>query len=286
MKLYTFTVPPEYDGRLYALARRMLPQEPEYRLAKAFADRDVKQGGVRVSKAAMAEPGAEIKIYLPEGKTLEAPPILYEDENVLIVRKPVGVSCEADAKGGLTLADRLCQACPGRWPVPPVPCHRLDNQTDGLLLLAKTAQAEAELRQAFHDHQVHKRYVCLVKGVPKPEEATLDAWLRKDAQRARVTVLDHAAPGAQPIRTGYRVLQKGEVSRVSVRLYTGRTHQIRAQLAHIGHPLLGDDVYGDRAFNKEHKAKRLMLTATELRFSLTGRLAYLNEKIFTIEPEF
>ena len=103
---------------------------------------------------------------------------------------------------------------------------------------------------------------------------------------ARVRVLDRPAAGALPIRTEYRVLAGGDVSRLEVTLHTGRTHQIRAHLAHIGHPLLGDDKYGDRDFNREHHAKRLMLTATELTFDMESELAYLNAMQFRLSPKF
>lgn len=165
-------------------------------------------------------------------------------------------------------------------------CHRLDNQTEGLLLLARTEEARLAMEEGFYHHRIHKRYTCLVKGTPEPREHTLRAFLRKDAARARVQVLSHEAPGALPIITEYRVMEAGECARLRITLHTGRTHQIRAQMSAIGHPLLGDDQYGDRAFNKQHKTRKLMLCATELRFALEGRWAYLNELVLTTQPSF
>ena len=95
-----------------------------------------------------------------------------------------------------------------------------------------------------------KRYICLVRGMMKPPSATCRAYLRKDADAARVTILDQPAPDAKPIVTEYETVETGPVSRLRVHLVTGRTHQIRAHLASLGHPLLGDDVYGDRAVNR------------------------------------
>ena len=287
MKLETFMLPDvPIQGKLYPAIRRMLPQVPERFIREAFERRDVKMDGVRVARDAVARSGAEIKIYLSDDCYTQSPEILYQDDHLMVVYKPVGVSCEADHKGGQTIGEWVFQSANGRLRQPPMPCHRLDNQTDGLLLLALDEHTRALMEQAFHDREVHKKYVCLVRGQPILPEAVLDAYLLKDALNASVQVLDKRAPGAVPIRTGYRVLQGGGVSRLEITLFTGRTHQIRAHMAHIGYPLLGDDKYGDRAFNREQHAKRLMLTATELTFTLDGELSYLNDMRFSISPKF
>ena len=287
MILKQFAVPEALDGaKLSVVVRRMLPLVADGCIREAFVRRDVKADGTRTPPDALMHTGAQIAVYLSEGCETAAPEILYEDEWLLVVNKPAGISCEADEKGGLTIGELLQSAYPERFTVPPMPCHRLDNPTDGLLLLAKDEPTLQLMEQAFRERRVHKRYQCLVKGTPVPAHAVLDAYLRKDAAHATVTVIDRPERGALSIRTEYKVLAAGEVSRLSVMLHTGRTHQIRAHLASVGHPLLGDDKYGDRAFNRLHKAKRLMLTATELSFTLEGRLAYLNAKRFALEPMF
>lgn len=287
MIVETFMLPEnETRGKLYPIIRRMLPQVPERFIRDAFERRDVKMNGTRVKRDAETIPGAEIKIYFSDDCPAHSPEILYEDENLIIVNKPAGISCEADGKGGLTIGEWLQQCYPDRLRTVPMPCHRLDNPTDGLLILARDEHTLALMEQAFHDRRVHKKYVCLVRDEPYPPEATLDAYLVKDAINAQVRVYDHPVAGAQPIRTGYHVLIGGNVSRLEITLYTGRTHQIRAHMAHIGYPLLGDDKYGDREFNRAHHAKRLMLTATELTFEVEGELSYLNGKRFTLKPKF
>lgn len=287
MILETFTLPEiGMEGRLYPAIRRMLPQVPERFIREAFERRDVKMNGVRVKRDTEAIPGAEIKIYFSDDCPAHSPEILYEDDNLIIVNKPVGVSCEADDKGGLTIGEWLFQCYPDRLDIVPMPCHRLDNPTDGLLILARNEHTLALMKQAFYDRTVHKKYICLVYSEPVPPEAVLEAYLLKDAANAQVRVYDRPVAGALPIRTGYRVLAGGEVSRLEITLYTGRTHQIRAHMAHIGHPLLGDDKYGDRNFNREHHANRLMLTATELTFEVEGELSYLNGKRFALTPKF
>lgn len=284
MKLYTFTVPFDTrSGRLLPLAGRMLPEVPEYVLREAFKKRDVKVNGQRVGMDAKLEPGAEVKIYARETETKAVSiPVVYEDEQVLVVLKPAGVSCEADAKGGQTLTQLLCK------PDQPEPllCHRLDNPTEGLIVLAKTPEAQTELQQAFRERRIHKTYVCLVRGTPSPEHAVLRHYLIKDARKAQVRVQDSPASGAKTVITEYTVLEAGECARLKVDLHTGRTHQIRAHMAYIGHPLLGDDLYGDRAFNKEHKTRKLMLCSAELRFEVEGPLKYLNDRVFTAKPSF
>lgn len=289
MNVYRVTVPLDIQQtRLYPLLGRMLPELPEYALREAFHKRDVKMNGVRVGREEPALPGAEVCVYTRYAAMRESIKILYVDENVALVVKPVGVSCEADVKGGRTMAELALSALREKEPGAEMPllCHRLDNQTDGLLLLARNNAAEAELKEAFKHRRIHKEYICLVKGIPSPAHGVLERYLLKDAAKARVRVLERPIPGAVPIVTAYSVLEPGEVSRLRVQLHTGRTHQIRAQMAAMGHPLLGDDAYGDRDFNRKRKAKRLMLCATGLSFELAGALSYLNEKRFHMDAPF
>ncbi len=289
MKRYTFRVPADIrETKLFALVKRMLPELPDYVIRQAFDKRDVKAGGARVGKDAWAVSGADIELYTPYAALETTVQVLYEDGNVLVVRKPAGVSCEADEKGGKTIAEWVGEWLQAKDPAAPLPlmCHRLDNQTEGLLLLAKGEEAQRELIRAFQQGQIHKEYACLVKGAPKPPHRTLEAYLLKDAALGRVRVISGPAHGARSIKTEYEVVEAGEVSRLRVTLYTGRTHQIRAQMAAIGHPVLGDDWYGDRAFNRRYKAKRLMLCAVALSFSIAGALEYLNAHRFVVEPFF
>lgn len=290
MKLHMFTVASNAQaGRLYAYARRMLPDVPEYAIREAFQKRDVKVDGQRVGMNAMLVPGAEVRIYTRDLEVRAVDiPVVYEDENVLAAVKPAGISCEADAKGGKTLSQllhaQMLKADPDAKE--PLLCHRLDNPTSGVIVLAKDESVQLELQDAFRNRQIHKEYTCLVRGTPEKKHQVLTHWLIKDAAKARVRVLAEERPGAKKIITEYSVLEAGETSRLLIRLHTGRTHQIRAHMAYIGHPLLGDDEYGDREYNRSHKCRKLMLCSTRLTFSLEGRLSYLNDKEFTCKPAF
>jgi 23S rRNA pseudouridine955/2504/2580 synthase len=120
----------------------------------------------------------------------------------------------------------------------------------------------------------------------KPPSAVCHAWLVKDPLHAEVRITDREIPGARPIVTGYETLESGPVSRLRIHLITGRTHQIRAHLAALGHPVLGDDLYGDRDFNRREKARTLKLCAVSLKLDTEGRLPNLDGREFSIDPPF
>lgn len=271
--------------------RRFLPSLPESTVRKVFQARDVKLDGVRVTRDTPVCAGQTLSVFLPASfRDAESLRIIYEDDDVLLVNKPAGISVEADDPGSLSLTD-LCRIHVGSFSggapaFPPAPCHRLDHRTCGLCLFAKNERSLTVLLEAFKLRTVEKYYTCLVRGIMKPPSAVCNAWLLKDAGRAVVRILDHEVTGARPVTTGYETLQSGPVSRLRVHLVTGRTHQIRAHLAALGHPVLGDDLYGDRAFNRQQKSRSLKLCATELTLNTNGALPALDGKTFLIDPPF
>ena len=290
MKLKTLQIPPQGEGdRVDRVIHRYFPELPEQSIRAAFLRRDVKLDGTRVPRERKVHTGQELRIYLPEDAAESSPlQVVYEDDEVLLVNKPAGISVEPDGKGGVTLTELCLRHVREEDPeaAPPSACHRLDNQTCGLCLFAKTEETLAAMETVFRNREMEKRYECLVRGIPKPAAAECRAYLVKDPKAARVRVTDHPVPSGKLIVTAYETVEAGPVSRLRVRLITGRTHQIRAHLAALGHPVLGDDVYGDRAWNREKKTRSLRLCAVSLILRTGGRFPNLDGREFRIAPPF
>ncbi len=290
MKLRKMTVPPQGEGeRTDRLIARFFPELPDRSVRAAFLRRDVKLDGRRVSREEKARAGQELRIYLPDdGEEQSLLRVVYEDGDVLLVNKPAGISVEPDGKGGVTLTElcaRYVRESDSSAPAPEA-CHRLDNRTGGLCLFARNERAKEILLDVFRRRTMEKYYECLVRGIPKPARAECEAWLVKDAKAGRVRISDRPAEGGKLIRTGYETLEAGPVSRLRVHLITGRTHQIRAHLAALGHPILGDDVYGDRKWNRDRKTRELRLWAVSLRLDTGGRLPALDGREFRVNAPF
>ena len=249
--------------------------------------RSAKVDGVRITGDPVLGVGQVLTVYWPKAylQTLQAdasvPPVVYEDEHILVIDKPYGLMSQSESGSAIgNNALGLVRGMLGRRGenTDVVLCHRLDVMTGGLLMFAKdAASAEAGLA-AFESRDIDKIYTCDVKGCPSKQTAVLEAWLRKDDRIARVSITDYPAHGAVPVKTGYRVLESGRFSRLEVSLFTGRTHQIRAHLSHIGHPILGDDKYGDRMLNRQLGVRHQHLWATRMTFHTSGALAYLKGK--------
>ena len=290
MKMKQWTVSPQGEGeRLDRLIARYFPELPERTVRAAFLRRDVKLDGRRAPREERARAGQELRIYLPDDAEEQALlRVVYEDEDVLLVNKPAGISVEPDGKGGVTLTELCARHAREKDPGAEEPraCHRLDNQTSGLCMFARNARALEILEGVFRSRELEKYYECLVRGIPKPAAAECQAWLVKDPRAGRVTVLDRETPEGKIIRTGYETLEAGPVSRLRVHLITGRTHQIRAHLAALGHPILGDDVYGDRRWNRERKTRTLRLCAVSLRMDTGGALPGVDGREFRIRAPF
>ncbi len=189
--------------------------------------------------------------YLPAFRAGSA---VYEDEDLLVVDKNPGTEVETDLLSELSAI---------RSPLFPV--HRLDANTMGLVVLAGTEAAEADLLDAFARHETGKVYEAILVGTPKAPAGTLVHYGLKDEARAYMRLVDKDTPGALKMELSYRIVEiRGGLSKAEIRLMTGRTHQIRVQMAALGCPVLGDDKYGDREANRRYRQKRQLLLSKRL----------------------
>lgn len=260
------------------------------RLNKALRENKIKLNGKKQPLSTRVQNGDIVRLFLNddvlEKRALPAAMLVYEDDDILVVNKPAGV--EVDGPADDTLLKRVCATLAERGGASQaVLCHRLDAGTSGLILLARNAAAEQFLTEAIRQRQIQKRYLCVTFGRPQPPAALLHDYLSKDAERGVVRILSAPAPGAKEILTGYETLAvSGRLALLQVDLITGRTHQIRAHLAHIGCPILGDSKYGNNTANRELHFKYQALCAWELRFPAQiedARFSRLAGRVFHAE---
>ena len=291
-----FTVTREKDGMLLSKLLLQVGDMPPWAVKQAMKKRDVRVDNVRISEDVRVHEGQDIRVYWSKealtAQTQNKPalPIIFEDEHVLVVNKPQGLQSQNEENplvGDSALTRVLAVKKENGEQTDQIRlCHRLDVQTGGLLMFTKDEASYEAALEAFEKRTMEKYYTCRVKGCPAKQKAVMHAYLRKDAQLSRVAVTDYPARAALEIVTGYRVLEAGEYARLEVELMTGRTHQIRAHLAHIGHPILGDDKYGDRALNRKLGLKKQQLWSTRLVFHASGVLAYLEGKSVSVDCPF
>ena len=229
--------------------------------------KDIKVNGVRTGKNIPLNKGDEVVYYTnvkQESKLSHN--TVFEDENIYIADKFSGVSSE-----GLFSELSLRGEC--------YAVHRLDRNTQGLIIYAKNKVSEEELLRAFKERRIEKTYIALCKNAFREREATLTAYLKKEG--GFVKIFEKPEKGAEKIITQYRVEEEsGDIALVEIKLHTGKTHQIRAHMAFLGCPVLGDEKYGDGSLNAKYGARRQRLIAKQIKFNLNGRLSYLNGLTF------
>ena len=255
---------------------------------KLLRKKDIKINEKRINKDILLKENDEIIIYINENNLLKLPnlKIIYEDENILLVDKPICV--EITGNNSLTT---ILEKQYEKYNIKPMPCHRLDRNTTGLVLYAKNLESLHILENKFKNHEIEKHYIAVVYGHPKVDEQKCEAYLFKDNKKALVYIYDNFKKGTQKIITYYKVLKrcKDNTSILDIKIETGKTHQIRAHLAHLGFPIIGDGKYGINKINKQFGKRYQMLTSYSLTFnfvSKSGILEYLNGKEFKKEKYF
>ena len=296
------------DTRLDKFVSKAVPSLPTNLIQKYIRLKRIKVNSGRAKPDTRLCIGDKIEMYLNDeffekNRATKAqtklnasfPNIIYEDKNILLANKPAGISVHDDEAGGETLIAQILSylSSRGEWnPAEenafiPALCNRIDRNTSGIVIAAKNAEALRVMNDKIKNRELSKYYLCLVFGKPTPSSGTLKGYIFKDAKENRVYVHPKPCPGAKTAVTKYSVIKtNGDISLVECELITGRTHQIRAQMANAGHPLVGDGKYGKNSDNKKYGMKYQALCSYKLVFNFTtpsGCLEYLNKKTFTIK---
>ncbi len=305
-----FTIKANDAGqRLDRFVGKAVPLLPESLLQKYIRLKRIKVNGKGAKRDTRLALGDTLQLYIND-EFFERPreensylkvgtprlDIVYEDENILLVDKKPGVLCHSAGVwdyNTLIANIQAYMAQKGEWrpkeenSFTPALCNRIDRNTGGIVIAAKNAAALRVLNDKIRDREIEKYYLCAVQGRPKPESGRLENYLFKDAEKNQVYVKSKPEPGARTAVTEYRVLRtKGALSLVECRLLTGRTHQIRAQMAHAGWPLLGDGKYGVERVNRSYGEKGQALYSYRLEFTFqtdAGCLEYLRGKEFRVK---
>ena len=305
-----FTIKANDAGqRLDRFVGKAVPLLPESLLQKYIRLKRIKVNGKGAKRDTRLSLGDTLQLYIND-EFFERPreensylkvgtprlDIVYEDENILLVDKKPGVLCHSAGVwdyNTLIANIQAYMAQKGEWrpkeenSFTPALCNRIDRNTGGIVIAAKNAAALRVLNDKIRDREIEKYYLCAVQGRPKPESGRLENYLFKDADKNQIYVKSKPEPGARTAVTEYRVLRtNGALSLVECRLLTGRTHQIRAQMAHAGWPLLGDGKYGVERVNRSYGEKGQALYSYRLEFTFqtdAGCLEYLRGKEFRVK---
>lgn len=295
--------------RLDRYIAKTLPLLPAPLAQKYIRIKRIKLNGKRADRDTRLKVGDVLQCYIndeffdtptPENAFLKLfkpkLDIIYEDEHIMLVNKAPGMVVHADETEKVNTLINHIQAYlyqKKEWSpywensFTPALCNRIDRNTGGIVIAAKTAEALRVMNQKIRDRELEKLYLCVVLGRPTPAAGTLEGFIVKDENKKQVSVRSKPVPGGRTAITKYRTLASAKgLSLVECDLITGRTHQIRAMMSHAGHPLLGDGKYGNERINRQYGKHHQALWSYQLTFQFTtdaGELEYLNGKSWKVE---
>ena len=304
----TFTARENDVGvRMDRFTAKVCPALPNSLLYKYIRIKRIKVNGKRTELSYRLKFGDVVDMYINDEffdvteenaflSTKICPDVVYEDENIIVVNKPQGLIVHEDDSGEKigTLISGIKKYLYDKGEFDParentfVPalCNRIDRNTGGLVIAAKNAHSLKIMNQKIKDREIEKYYYCLVKGVPEKESGILKNWLFKDENKKEVKVYSRPGEGRKTAITEYETVEKYKsFSLIRVKLITGRTHQVRAQFAYAGNPLLGDGKYGDPKANAASGLKFQALFSYKIVFDFqteAGKLEYLNGKEISV----
>lgn len=285
---------------------------PQSMMYKSIRTKKIKVNRKRAEPDMRLSEGDTVQLFIAEeffsspsedsGALLRIKPkldIVYEDDNIILCNKRPGVLVHEDFAGDentLIMHIKAYLAQNGSYDpmneqsFAPALCNRIDRNTGGIVIAAKSAQALREMNERIKNGEVHKYYLCALHGIPSPSKGRLISWMKKNSAENTVTVSDIKRPGYKECITDYRVLvpdRRNDRALLEISLVTGRTHQIRAQFSHIGHPLVGDGKYGINRDDRSKGYKYQALYAYRVRFDFSGSgvLDGLNGKEFSIPTD-
>lgn len=265
-----------YTGQTKSIGKVLsvvYPELPYALLMRLLRNKDVFVNAARVKENATVSSGSTLDLFCAPAKL--ALRVVYSDDNLLALYKPKGVSSD-----GPCSFEGLASYAFG----PVTLLHRLDTNTDGILLFARNDVAYEVLRRGMQSHEIIKTYMARVYGKMPLTPCVLTGYLRKDKVAGRVTVTDRPLPGAAAVQCKVRPLSyDGNTTYVELELCGGKTHQLRAQLAHCGHFILGDGKYGDDKINRRYDAKKQLLTATKIQFAFDNDVLGLNRIVISLD---
>lgn len=286
--------------RIDQFLKEELPYLPSSLLYKTIRKKDVKVNEVRVKLGRQLTVNDRVQIYISDvwldnlkEQYYQNPSefnIVYEDTNLILVDKKQGVLCHSDKEGKeKTLLERVYEYLLYKdetYQYYPELCNRIDRNTGGIVIIAKNPRSKQIIDEKIRNHEIKKYYFCVVNGVPQKKSGRIENQIFKDSVRRISYITENRTKKTRTAITDYKVIaHKGNISLLECKLITGRTHQIRAQLANMGHAIIGDNKYGNKSLNRDAFEKRQLLYSTKVEFNFStdaGDLRYLKNQAFSV----